>query len=156
MRIIYALIVGTVVSLTSLAIAQTDQLPPDQVTPDQVTPEQFSPEQLTPEQIIEQQRQGEEAAAAGCAACGGSMVVMLIVLVVAIALNIALLIWVARDAKSRAMDSSVLWMILVMFTGPIGLIIYIFSRPQGQLSQCSSCNGKRLSASAKCPHCQNP
>jgi small-conductance mechanosensitive channel len=96
----------------------------------------------------------EEAAQAmaGCAACGGGM---LIVAIVAIVLNIALLIWVARDAKSRGMDSSVLWMILVFFTGIIGLIIYIFSRPQGQLTQCSHCGNKRLSASAKCPHCGN-
>ena len=81
---------------------------------------------------------------------------MVIVLVLVVALNIALLIWVARDAKSRGMDSSVLWMFLVMSTGVIGLVIYIFSRPQGQLKQCPSCNGKRLAASAKCPHCQNP
>ena len=46
-----------------------------------------------------------------------------------IALNIALLIWVARDAKSRGMDNAVIWMILVMLTGIIGLIIYLFTRP---------------------------
>lgn len=135
MRKLHALIVGTVVNLTSLAIAQTE---------------------LTPEDIARQQREAEEAAAAGCAVCGGSIVFMVVAAVVLIALNIALLIWVARDAKNRSMDSSALWMILVMFTGPIGFIIYIFSRPQGQLTQCASCNGKRLSVSAKCPHCQNP
>jgi uncharacterized membrane protein len=132
---LHALIVGTVVSLTSLAIAQTE---------------------LTPEQFARQLQEAEEAAAAGCAVCGGSIVFMLVAAVVLVALNIALLIWVARDAKNRSMDSSVLWMFLVMSTGPFGLIIYIFSRPQGQLAQCASCNGKRLQASAKCPHCQNP
>jgi hypothetical protein len=132
---LYALLVGTAVNLTSMAIAQTE---------------------FTPEDIARQQREADEAAAAGCALCGGSIVFMVVVFVALIALNIALLIWVARDAKNRSMDSSVLWMFLVMFTGPIGLIIYIFSRPQGQLTQCASCNGKRLSASAKCPHCQNP
>jgi ABC-type phosphate transport system permease subunit len=130
MRKLYALIAVTVFNLTSVAIAQTDQL-------------------------TQQQREANEAATAGCAVCGGSIVFIIVVAVVLIALNIALLIWVARDAKNRSMDSSVLWMFLVMFTGPIGLIIYTFSRPQGQLTQCASCNGKRLSASAKCPHCQN-
>ncbi len=72
-----------------------------------------------------------------------------------VALNIALLVWVARDAKSRGMDSAVLWMILVMFTSVIGLMIYLFSRPQGELMQCSHCNNRRLKASAKCPHCGN-
>jgi len=80
---------------------------------------------------------------------------MFLVPVVFIALGIALLVWVARDAKSRGMDSAVLWMVLVFLTNIIGLIIYIFSRPQGNLVQCASCNNKRLQASAKCPHCGN-
>src|ERR1017187_3553796 len=37
------------------------------------------------------------------------------------------------------MDSAVLWMLLVFFTGPIGLVIYIFARPQGNLVRCASC-----------------
>jgi len=71
-------------------------------------------------------------------------------------LGIALLVWVARDAKARGMDSAVLWMILVFFTSIIGLIIYLFSRPQGNLVPCSHCGNRRLQASAKCPHCGNP
>lgn len=83
------------------------------------------------------------------------MVFFIIIILGLIALNIALLVWVARDAKSRGMDSSVLWMVLVMFTGILGLIIYIFSRPQGNLIPCAHCQNKRLQASAKCPHCGN-
>jgi hypothetical protein len=90
-------------------------------------------------------------AAVGCAACGG----VLFIFVALIVLNIALLIWVARDAKSRGMDSAVLWMLLVFFLGLLGRIIYLFSRPQGNLSQCPHCSTKRLQASAKCPHCGN-
>ena len=92
---------------------------------------------------------------AACAACGGCGLLMILIPVVIVALNIALLVWVARDAKSRGMDSAVLWMVLVMFTSVLGLIIYIFSRPQGNLVQCASCQNKRLQASAKCPHCDN-
>ena len=72
-----------------------------------------------------------------------------------IVLNVALLVWVARDAKARGMDSAVVWMILVMFTSVLGLVIYIFSRPQGNLIRCPSCGNQRLQASAKCPHCGN-
>jgi len=100
----------------------------------------------------------EEAAAAAAAAsasCAGCGLVMIVVPILVLALNIALLVWVARDSKSRGMDSAVLWMILVMFTGPIGLLIYLFSRPQGNLVQCASCRNARLQASAKCPHCGN-
>jgi len=32
------------------------------------------------------------------------------------------------DAKSRGMDNSILWMVLVMLTGIIGLIIYLLVR----------------------------
>ncbi|MCI0391171.1 MAG: hypothetical protein MOB07_20700 [Acidobacteria bacterium] len=59
------------------------------------------------------------AAAAGCGVCGSVFVVP----VIFFALNIALLVWVARDAKSRGMDGAVIWMILVLFTSVIGLII---------------------------------
>ena len=96
------------------------------------------------------------APCAGCAACGGCWVTIILLALVILALHIALLVWVARDAKSRGMDSAVLWMVLVMITGLVGFIIYIFSRPQGNLIQCASCQNKRLQASAKCPHCGNP
>lgn len=99
---------------------------------------------------------GDDAAAcAACGSCGAGIGVLIFVPIAIIALNIALLVWVARDAKSRGMDSAVIWMVLVMFTSVIGLIIYIFSRPQGNLVQCQSCGNKRLEASAKCPHCGN-
>jgi uncharacterized membrane protein YhaH (DUF805 family) len=91
------------------------------------------------------------AAAAGCGVCGSVFVVPIII----IALDIALLIWVARDAKSRGMDNAVMWMILVFFTSVIGLLIYISSRPQGNLMKCASCGNNRLQVSAKCPHCGN-
>ena len=86
---------------------------------------------------------------AGCAMCSTFLAVPVIIFV----LNIILLVWVARDAKARGMDNAVLWMILVMFTSVIGLLIYIFSRPQGNLIRCANCGNNRLQASVKCPHC---
>jgi hypothetical protein len=53
------------------------------------------------------------------------------------------------------MDNSVMWMILVMFIGLLGLIIYLFSRPQGDLIQCGHCGNSRLAVSRRCPHCGN-
>lgn len=99
------------------------------------------------------QQRPEDAAGAG-AACGGCAVFIFFIIAI-IVLNIALLVFVARDAKSRGMDSSVLWMLLVMFTSALGLILYMFSRPQGNLIQCPHCRNKRLQVSAKCPHCGN-
>lgn len=98
------------------------------------------------------QRNSDAASAAACFGCAGFMVFIIVGI---IALNIALLVWVARDAKSRGMDNSILWMVLVMITGLVGLIIYILVRPQGNLVPCAQCKMKRLEVSAKCPHCGN-
>jgi hypothetical protein len=96
-----------------------------------------------------QRNEPNPIAACGCLGFFGVIVVGII------ALNIALLIWVARDAKNRGMDNPVLWMILVMFTGIIGLVVYLFVRPPGSLVSCAHCANKRLPVSAKCPHCGN-
>ena len=88
---------------------------------------------------------------AAMAACGGVLVFFIGLIV----LNIILLVWVAKDAKSRGMDNPILWMILVFFTGLLGLIIYLLARTGGEMTKCQNCNNKRLIALAKCPHCGN-
>ena len=92
----------------------------------------------------------------GCAGCAAMPIVIIIFVLALVILHVALLIWVARDAKARGLDNSVMWMILVMCTGLLGFVIYIFSRPQGNIVQCPNCKNNRLQASAKCPHCGNP
>jgi hypothetical protein len=96
--------------------------------------------------------------AAGCAACGGAFV-FIIILSVAISIVttiiwVFVLIWVAKDAKSRGMDNGAMWVVLVLFTGVIGLVIYIVSREQGDLVLCRDCGNKRLRESRRCPHCR--
>jgi len=103
--------------------------------------------------LLAQNDNGNAAAAsgaAGCLACSGGLIVLMIAW---IALVIALLVWVARDAKARGLDSSILWMLLVMGFGPIGLVIYLLARPRGDLIPCPNCGNKRLQISVKCPHC---
>jgi uncharacterized membrane protein YhaH (DUF805 family) len=97
--------------------------------------------------------QNDGSTAAGVASCGICGSFFIFFLLAIIALNIAILVWVARDAKARGMDSAILWMLLVFFTGFIGLIIYILVRPQGSMVQCPNCGNKRLQTSVKCPHC---
>ena len=101
-------------------------------------------------------RPDDAAACAACGTCGAGAGVMIAIPIVIIVLNIALLVWVARDARSRGMDNSVLWMALVMFTSVIGLVIYISARPKGELVKCASCGNDRLQGLAKCPHCGHP
>jgi uncharacterized membrane protein YgcG len=88
-------------------------------------------------------------------ACGtlcGSFIFIIIAIFV---LNIAILVWVAKDAKNRGMGSSVGWIFLILFTGVIGLIIYLFSRPKGELIICDVCKNKKFKVQRICPHCGN-
>ena len=125
--------------------------PPVETTPEDLAPIPAEPP-LTPEEIARREKEAQQA----CAVCGGGLAAIGVFILAMVALNIALLVWVARDARARGMDSSALWMVLVGFTGLIGLIIYVCSRPQGELVQCPHCKGKRLAVSAVCPICRNP
>jgi len=89
------------------------------------------------------------------AACGTACGGFLFIIVAIFVINIAILVWVAKDSKARGMGSTVGWLVLIFFTGIIGLIIYFFSRPSGEVDECGYCHNKRLKAMAKCPHCGN-
>ena len=89
--------------------------------------------------------------AAGLTCCGTFFFLIAAVVVI----NFLLLVWVARDAKARGMDGAVIWMLLVFFTGIVGLVIYLLSRPNGQLIRCGRCGNDRLMAARTCPHCGN-
>jgi len=72
---------------------------------------------------------------------------------------ILLCVWVYRDAESRGMGG-VLWLIVVIITGILGLIIYLIVRKEKQgpaaapvTRVCTSC-GRAVSPGVKfCPHC---
>ena len=55
------------------------------------------------------------------------IITMIIVGVILFILYIKLLIWVYGDAQKRNMDE-ILWLLIVIFTGLVGLIIYLFIR----------------------------
>jgi hypothetical protein len=93
----------------------------------------------------------DDAAAAGvCAALGG---VLIMIPILFIAVNIAMIVWVAKDSKARGMENSIIWMLLVFFTSFLGFIIYILSRPKGDKVACPNCANIRLQTLTKCPHC---
>ncbi len=101
-------------------------------------------------QVAFAQKSGEEAVGACAALCGRFTFIIIAIF----AINIAMLVWISRDAKARGIGS-VGWMVIVFFTGVLGLIIYFFARPKGEVEACAHCNNKRLKAMAKCPHCGN-
>lgn len=95
----------------------------------------------------------EDAAAAGvCAALSG---VLILIPIVIIGINIAMIVWVAKDSKARGVENSIIWVLLVFFTSVLGLVIYILSRPKGDKVACPSCGNMRLKSLARCPHCGN-
>lgn len=98
--------------------------------------------------------QNNADAMAGCAACGAFGVIMLVVVGGSMVVWILVAIWAAKDAKARGLDNSALWVVLILFTGLIGLIIYLVTRPSGELVLCEECGSKRLSESRRCPHCR--
>lgn len=81
--------------------------------------------------------------------------ILVLASVLFVVFQIATCIWVVRDVRNRGMDSGILWMVLVLFTGGIGLLIYFCSRTPGQLILCDNCLGKHLEYSKQCPHCGN-
>ena len=95
---------------------------------------------------------GAAAAGGGCLACGGFLIFILIGIFV---LNIAILVWVYRDAQNRGMENAVIWLIIALFFPLLGLIVYLLARTKGNLVPCSHCGARRLDVGAKCPHCGN-
>jgi len=95
---------------------------------------------------------GQPSGGEVCGTACGSFIFIIIAIFV---LNIAILVWVARDAKNRGMGTSVGWVFLIMLTGIIGFIIYLFSRPSGELVYCQTCKNKKLRFATVCPYCGN-
>ena len=75
----------------------------------------------------------------GLAVCGIIAVVWIIFIVIAI--------WVYRDAEKRG-SNGVLWLIIVIITGIIGIIIWLVVRPP--------IGGKKPESERRCPNCGRP
>jgi uncharacterized membrane protein YhaH (DUF805 family) len=96
-------------------------------------------------------RDSDDAAGAlACAGCGGFF---FFIILLTFALQVALLVWVVRDAKARGMDAAVIWMIFVFLVPVVGLLVYVFARPQGTVVKCPHCHNPRLHTLAVCPYC---
>ncbi len=94
------------------------------------------------------------ASAAGCGICGSFFLFFFLAIV---ALNIAILVWVARDAKARGLGQ---WRSLDA-VGPVHRHrrphrYYLLARPQGNLIVCPNCGNKRSAGSREMPQIAEP
>jgi heme/copper-type cytochrome/quinol oxidase subunit 3 len=68
-------------------------------------------------------------------------------------LTFYLIIWTARDSRARGMDSAWGWIVMILFLGCIGWVIYMAARPNGRLHYCHNCRNRKLAAALACCHC---
>lgn len=67
-----------------------------------------------------------EGIVCGALTCG---VLTIIASIAGFIIHLIIIIWVAKDATARGMDSVPLWVILVFFFPLLGLIVYLVVRP---------------------------
>ena len=101
----------------------------------------------------------EEAAAAACASLGCGAFALIYILIIFAMLAIAVVVmviifrYIKRDAIARGDNPSKAWFALL---GLIGLLIYVLTRPQGNVMPCPNCGQSRMQGLPRCPHCGNP
>lgn len=105
------------------------------------------------------QVQDDGGAGAACGLMGCGIVVYLLVMLLIVAGTIALVVfiirWIGRVATARGMPNagSIKWLGLL---GLLGLLIYVLTRPQGNVMPCSHCGKSRMQGLPICPHCGQP
>ena len=93
------------------------------------------------------------------AAAAGIFGIMCIIPIIWFIIGILIAIWVYKDAEKRG-SSGILWLIIVLLTGIIGLIIWLVVRPPigggkpaGSDRKCPNC-GRAIPMDARtCPYC---
>jgi len=103
--------------------------------------------------------QGDDAGAAcGALGCGVFALVYVAIIVISLGGAVALIVFVVkfirRDAFARGMPNadSIKWLGLL---GLLGLLIYLLTRPQGNVLPCPACGLQRMQGLPNCPHCGN-
>jgi len=99
------------------------------------------------------QRDDEAAAMAACGAFAlVYIVIILFMLAVAVVIIVIIFKYIKKDAMARGDNPSKAWFALL---GLLGLLIYVLTRPQGNVMPCPSCGQSRMQGLPRCPHCGN-
>lgn len=82
----------------------------------------------------------------------GAVAALCIGFLIYMAINVAILVWVVKDAQARGTSPGA-WLIIVLLFGLLGLLAYMIARPKGKLVSCPECGKKKPISDAICPHC---
>ncbi len=95
----------------------------------------------------------------GSAACGAIglilvvyLVILLFILAVIVTITVIIFKFIKKDAIARGDNPSKAWFALL---GLLGLLIYVLTRPQGNVMPCPSCGKSRMQGLPRCPSCGN-
>jgi hypothetical protein len=107
--------------------------------------------------ILAQRRNDPDAdAAAACGLMGCGIFAYLAFIGIMLAIGIAVIViifkFIKKDAIARGDNPSKAWFALL---GLLGLLIYVLTRPQGNVMPCPSCGQSRMQGLPRCPHCGN-
>ena len=108
--------------------------------------------------IIAQRRTNSDEGAAACASlgCGAFAIIYLLIIAAIFAIAIVIIVviykYIKRDAIARGDNPSKAWFALL---GLLGLLIYVLTRPQGNVAPCPRCGQSRMQGLPRCPHCGN-
>lgn len=93
---------------------------------------------------------------AACGAIGLILVVYLVILLFILAIIVVVTViifkFIKKDAIARGDNPSKAWFALL---GLLGLLIYVLTRPQGNVMPCPSCGKSRMQGLPRCPSCGN-
>lgn len=107
--------------------------------------------------VLAQYRSSEPDPSAACGLIGCGIVVYLLIIGAVIVGSIVVVIviykFIKRDAIARGDSPGKAWLALL---GLLGLLIYVLTRPQGNVMPCPSCGQSRMQGLPRCPHCGNP
>ena len=94
--------------------------------------------------------------AAACGVVGVVLVVYLLILLFILAISITVIViiykFIKKDAIARGDNPGKAWFALL---GLLGLLIYVLTRPQGNVMPCPSCGKSRMQGLPRCPNCGN-
>ena len=100
---------------------------------------------VSPSVVLAQSAEEAVGTAVGLTVCIGAPLAWL-------AIGVAGLVWVVKDAQARG-SSAGAWVVILLVFGPIGLLAYLVARPKGKLVPCPECGRQKPIVDAICPHC---